>query len=64
VAFCDDDPARHGTTLWNWPVIDPIDARTHGIEAVIISSRMHEDAVWARRSVYESQGVRIVRLYA
>ena len=63
VAFCDDDPAVHGTRLWNWPVIGPDEVNGLGIEAVVISSHLHEAAIWGRRGVYTSQGIEVVRLY-
>jgi glycosyltransferase involved in cell wall biosynthesis len=63
VAFCDDDPAKWGSRIWNWPVIDPAAAGAHGIEAVVISSHLHEAAIWERRSVYSRQGIDVVRLY-
>ncbi|MCG3123239.1 MAG: Glycosyltransferase Gtf1 [Phycisphaerales bacterium] len=63
VAFTDDDPARHGRTLWNWPIIAPSAASRTGATDVVISSWMNQEQIWARRSVYESQGVSVHRLY-
>jgi glycosyltransferase involved in cell wall biosynthesis len=64
VAVADDDRARHGGQLWGWPVIDPREASGRGADDVVISSWMHEDAIWARRGVYERQGLRVHRVYA
>ncbi|MEM7755030.1 MAG: glycosyltransferase [Planctomycetota bacterium] len=63
VGFTDDDPATHGTTLFNWLVIAPGDAHTLSPDAVLISSAMHERAIYERRAVYESQGVAVARVY-
>lgn len=64
VAIADDDRARHGSRLWGWPVVDPAAAGRLGATDVVISSWMHEAAIWSRRGVYEAQGMRIHRLYA
>ncbi len=64
VALADDDRQHHGRTLWGWPIIAPADAPRTGATDVVISSWMHEDAIWERRSVYESQGLVVHRLYA
>lgn len=63
VAFADDDRARHGTRLWGVPVIAPRDAAATGATDAVISSWMHQDAVWARREVYERAGVVPHRVY-
>ncbi len=64
VGVCDDDPARRGRTLWNWPIMPPAHAGRTGASDVVISSWMHEEAIWERRAVYEAQGLRVHRLYA
>lgn len=63
LAIADDDPARHSDHLFNWPIIAPADAAGTGATAVLISSWMHESAIWERRGVYERQGLRVHRLY-
>ncbi len=63
VAFADDDRAKHGTRLWDWPVISPREAGRMGATDVVISSWMHQEAVWGRRGVYEGCGVRVWRVY-
>jgi glycosyltransferase involved in cell wall biosynthesis len=63
VGFCDDDPARQGSTLWGRAVVAP--SAAGGLEAtdVVISSWMHQEAVWRRRLVYERQGMAVWRVY-
>ncbi len=64
VAFADDDPARWGGEFMGRPVIAPEAARAHGATHVIISSWLHEGAIWDRRGVYESRGIGVSRIYA
>jgi glycosyltransferase involved in cell wall biosynthesis len=64
VAVADDDRARHGEQLWGWPIIDPREASGRGATEVVISSWMHEDAIWVRRGLYERQGLQVHRVYA
>jgi FlaA1/EpsC-like NDP-sugar epimerase len=63
VAFADDDRGKHGTRLWDWPVISPREAGRRGATDVVISSWMHQEAVWGRRGVYEGMGLRVWRVY-
>lgn len=68
IGFTDDDPARRGHALLGKPIVAPAAAskpRPEGLAAtdVIISSWMHESDIWARRAVYERQGLRVHRLY-
>lgn len=64
VAFTDDDPARRGGDLWGRPILAPEHAAHAGARHVIISSFIHQDEVYARRGVYERQGLTVHRLYA
>ncbi len=64
VAFADDDRQKHGTRLWDRPVIAPGEAPTTGATDVVISSWMHEEAIWARRTAYEAGRLLVRRLYA
>ncbi|MEO1583291.1 MAG: glycosyltransferase family 4 protein [Planctomycetota bacterium] len=64
VAISDDDRQAHGSRFLGWTVIDPSQAANAGASHVIISSRLHEPAIWARRSVYEQQGLKVHRLYS
>jgi glycosyltransferase involved in cell wall biosynthesis len=63
LAVADDDRGRHGSTLWGWPVISPDAAAATGATDVVISSWIHQRAVWDRRAVYEQQGLRVHRIY-
>ncbi len=66
VALSDDDPIWwSGVTrkLFGWPVVAPQHAAASGATDVVISSWLHAEAIWARRSVYERQGLRVHRLY-
>ncbi|MFI4870410.1 MAG: glycosyltransferase family 4 protein [Phycisphaerales bacterium JB061] len=63
-AVADDDPARFGEKLLGWRIIDPESAASTGATDVVISSAMHEEAIWNRRDVYLEQGLRVHRLYA
>jgi glycosyltransferase involved in cell wall biosynthesis len=62
-AIADDDRARHGSPLWGWRVIAPEAAGETGATDVVISSWIHQDAIWARRGIYEQQGLRVHRIY-
>lgn len=62
-AFADDDPARQGKTLWNWPIIAPAEVSRTGAGDVVISSWINQDAIVARAGVYQRQGVRVHTLY-
>ncbi len=63
VGICDDDPERAGEQLMGMPVIEPKGAAGAGATDVVISSWLHEDEIWARREVFERQGLRVHRLY-
>ncbi len=61
-AIVDDDPARFGEKLLGWKIIGPFEAARTGATDVVISSAMHEEAIWKRRHVYEEQGLAVHRL--
>ncbi len=63
VGFVDDDPSRHGEVVFGRAVVSPERAGETGAEHVVISSWLHEEAIWARRVVYERQGLTVHRLY-
>ncbi|MBL8764856.1 MAG: glycosyltransferase family 4 protein [Phycisphaerae bacterium] len=63
VALCDDDRQRHGTRAHGLPVVAPEEAGRAGATDIIISSFMHQDAIWARRDVYRAQGLAVHRIY-
>ncbi|GEM_PF-3833820 len=60
--IADDDAERWGGSMLGVPVVRPEDVPPDA-GTVLISSWLHEDAVWSRRSVYERIGLRVVRLY-
>lgn len=64
VGFIDDDPSQHNRTLWGWPVVSPSDVDALGANSVLISSWMHETAIWGRRREFESRGIRVHRIYS
>lgn len=64
VAITDDDPGRWGGTLLGWRVVSPAEVAGLGATDVVISSWIHAGAVYARRGVYESRGIRVHQLYA
>ncbi|MEM9373158.1 MAG: glycosyltransferase family 4 protein [Planctomycetota bacterium] len=63
VAITDDDPQRWGDHLHGVPIVAPehVPSNAH---AVLLSTWLHEDALWARRRFYEERGLEVVRLYA
>lgn len=64
VCFCDDNPGAWGGDLMGRPVVAPGAAAEAGATHALISSWLHEQAIWRRRGVYERQGIEVVRLYA
>lgn len=64
LAITDDDRAAWGSRLWGWEVIAPQRAGELGARHVILSSFLHEAAIFARRDAYERQGLSVHRLYA
>ncbi|MBX3380009.1 MAG: glycosyltransferase family 4 protein [Phycisphaeraceae bacterium] len=63
-AFVDDDPARQGGAFMGKPVVAPGVLARIGATDVVISSHLHQEAIWAKRDEYERAGVRVHRLYA
>ncbi len=64
VAIADDDPNRHGQTLFGWPIIPPSKVKETGVSSVVISSWMHQDAIYERCApIYAHAGVRVHRVY-
>jgi glycosyltransferase involved in cell wall biosynthesis len=60
-----DENAKPGARLWKWPVISPAEAASTGARAVIISSWMHEPALWQRHhEALESAGMQMYCLYS
>ncbi len=44
----DDDPARHHSTCWGWPIVALSDLRGRGISEVIVSSWIHQASMQGR----------------
>jgi len=63
VAVIDDDPARAGGRCAGIEVIPPQRAAAAGVEAVVISSDAHEEAIWSRRGRLVDAGITVRRLY-
>lgn len=61
--FVDDDPARQGIEFLGKPVVAPQEAGSLGVTDMVISSHLHQDAIWARRHEFSRQGVRVHQLY-
>ncbi len=63
VAVVDDDPGRHGQRLWGWPIMDADSLLATSAKSVVISSWMHEEAIWNRTRALATGGLRVFRLY-
>lgn len=63
VAIVDDDPARVGGRLWNFPVVSREQAIDLELDALILSSDAIEPRLRARASGFEQRGVRVIGLY-
>jgi len=63
-AFVDDDPARQGVEFLGKPVVASGVLAKIGATDVVISSHLHQEAIWSKRDEYERVGVRVHRLYA
>lgn len=63
VAITDDDRNRWGKGFLGWTMWEPARVAESGATDVVISSWLHSETIWGRRGVYESQGLRVHRLY-
>lgn len=63
-AVLDDDAANHGRLFLHLPIVGPGALPGLGVTDVVISSAMHEPALWARKEELERLGLRVHRLYA
>ncbi len=64
VAFLDDDRARQAGELWGRPILSPEEIGLIGAMDIVISSWLHESAMYARCAPFEQAGIRVHRLYA
>ena len=58
-----DDGARCGGTFAGIPVVSPGAPDARALGAVVLSSPVHEDAMWERCSALRDGGIQVVRLY-
>jgi glycosyltransferase involved in cell wall biosynthesis len=63
VAILEDDPAKRGGALWGLPIIGPEHLASLGVSDVVISSWMHQRAMWSRRGEVEQRGVAVHTLH-
>ena len=63
VAILDDDSARIGGRLWNYPVIQPDASHAARFDAVVISSDAMEDRLAARAASVFGPSMPVIRLY-
>lgn len=59
----DDDPSSHGRRLWGFPVVSRDRAMSLGVDAIVISSDLHERAIFDRCEDLRRAGVEVVCLY-
>lgn len=59
----DDDPRRHGSTLWGYPIVSAEGASAMGARAVILSSDMFEQKLWDNAACLREAGIEVIRLY-
>lgn len=57
----DDDPARIGQRLWNFPVVSLDDVGD--VDAIVLSSDAAEQMLWDNTAALRERGVRVVRLH-
>lgn len=63
VCIIDDDPDKHGRRLWGYPVVSQASALRSGIDAAVLSSDSHEEALLRTSQGLANAGVEIVSLY-
>lgn len=63
VAVIDDGAIAPGARVGAWAVVPASGAANLGVTDIVISSALHEEALWARRGEFERRGVRVHRLY-
>lgn len=61
--FVDDRPERRNHHVLGWEIVAPEAVSHYGVKAIILNSQAYEDALWQRREIFESRGIRVLRLY-
>ncbi len=59
----DDNPDRHGSTLWGYPIVSLADAIRRGVRAIILSSDSFEHQLWDKCESARAAGIEVVRIY-
>jgi MoaA/NifB/PqqE/SkfB family radical SAM enzyme len=62
VAVLDDNPDLHGTHIGRLPIVEPGSASSLGVDAVILATDTHTDALWEASAPLREAGVRVVPL--
>lgn len=63
VCILDDDPSAHQQRLWGLPIVGARSLAGFGVTDVVISSWMHQSAMWKKRAAVEATGATVRRLY-
>lgn len=63
VCVCDDAGGDGTTRCGALPVVGPAGLAPLGVTDIVISSALHEDALWERRGELERLGIRVHRVY-
>jgi glycosyltransferase involved in cell wall biosynthesis len=63
VCILDDDAKAHGGRLWGLPIVGARSLAEFGVTDVVISSWMHQSAMWKKRAPVEAAGASVRRLY-
>lgn len=59
----DDQPERHGSKLWGYPLVSLQTAIARGVRAIILSSDAFEARLWDRCAPARASGIEVLRLY-
>ena len=59
----DDNPDRHGSTLWGYPIVSLAEAIRRRVRAIILSSDAFEHQLWDKCADARAAGIEVVRIY-
>ena|GEM_PF-909274 len=62
VAIIDENRALHGNRLLDWKIASKESIDPTNVDAVVLSSKYHRDAMWRATRVYRDQGIRVVHV--